>query len=137
MKTERQSKFQEIDDYLASQPEQVRTPLEKIREVIRKAIPDAEEMISYQMPSFKYHGMIAWYAPSKNHFAIYMRPKFLLDFKDQLSAYSLTKSAIQFSYNQPVPEALITEMVSAAAKENLANKIAKDAAKNSKPKKEK
>jgi uncharacterized protein YdhG (YjbR/CyaY superfamily) len=130
-------KFQEIEDYLAAQPERARKPLEKIREIIRKALPDAEEAISYQMPSFKYHGMIAWYAPSKNHFAIYMRPKFLLDFKDQLSAYSQTKSAVHFNYNQQVPEALITEMALAAARENMNNKIAKDAAKNSKPKKEK
>jgi len=131
------AQYPEIDEYLASQPERARKPLEKIREVIRKAIPEAEEAISYQMPSFKYHGMIAWYAPSKNHFAIYMPPKFLAEFKEQLSAYSQTKSAIHFDYNKPVPEALITEMVLAAARENLNNKIAKDAAKNTKPKKTK
>ena len=66
-----------------------------------------------------------------------MRPKFLVDFKDRLSAYSQTKSAIHFAYDQMVPEALITEMVNAAANENRSNKIAKEAAKNSKPKKEK
>lgn len=129
--------YPEIDEYLASQAERARKPLEKIREVIRKAIPEAEEAISYQMPSFKYHGMIAWYAPSKNHFAIYMPPKFLVEFKEQLSAYSQTKSAIHFDYNKPVPEALITEMVLATARENLNNKIAKDASKNTKPKKPK
>jgi len=124
--------YPEIDDYLAAQPDRDRLPLEKIREVIRKALPDAEEAISYQMPSFKYHGMVAWYAPSKNHYAIYMPPKFLVQFKEQLAQYSQTKSAIHFDYNKPVPEALITEMVVAAAQENLNNKIAKDAAKNTK-----
>lgn len=132
-----ETQYPEIDEYLASQPERARKPLEKIREVIRKAIPEAEEAISYQMPSFKYHGMIAWYAPSKNHFAIYMPPKFLVEFKEQLSIYSQTKSAIHFDYNKPVPEALITEMVLATARENLNNKIAKDASKNTKPKKPK
>lgn len=124
--------YPEIDAYLAAQSDRDRLPLEKIREIIRKALPEAEEAISYQMPSFKYHGVIAWYAPSKNHYAIYMPPKFLVQFKEQLSAYSQTKSAIHFDYNKPVPEALITEMVVAAARENLNNKIAKDAAKNTK-----
>ena len=124
--------YPEIDAYLAAQSDRDRLPLEKIREIIRKALPEAEEAISYQMPSFKYHGVIAWYAPSKNHYAIYMPPKFLVQFKEQLSAYSQTKSAIHFDYNKPVPEALITEMVVAAARENLNNKIAKDATKNTK-----
>lgn len=128
--------YPEIDAYLAAQPEQARIPLEKIRETIRKAIPDAEEAISYQMPSFKLNGMIAWYAPSKNHYAIYMPPKYLVQFKEQLAQYSQTKSAIHFDYNKPVPETLITDMVQAAARENLLNKVAKDAAKNTKkPKK--
>lgn len=128
--------YPEIDAYLAAQPDRDRLPLEKIREIIRKALPDAEEAISYQMPSFKYHGMVAWYAPSKNHYAIYMPPKFLVQFKEQLAQYSQTKSAIHFDYNKPVSESLITEMVLAAARENLNNKIAKDAAKNTKkPKK--
>lgn len=125
--------YPEIDAYLEAQPTDKRQPLEKIREIIRKALPDAEEAISYQMPSFKYHGMVAWYAPSKKHYAIYMPPKFLVQFKEQLSQYSQTKSAIHFDYNKPVPEMLITEMVVAAARENLNNRIAKDAAKNTKP----
>ncbi len=125
--------YPEIDAYLAAQPTDKREPLEKIRKIIRKALPEAEEAISYQMPSFKYHGMVAWYAPSKNHYAIYMPPKFLVQFKEQLAQYSQTKSAIHFDYNKPVPETLITEMVVAAARENLTNKIAKDAAKNTKP----
>lgn len=131
-----ESKFQDVDQYLADQPEHARKPLEKIREIIRKALPDAEEAISYQMPSFKYHGMVAWYAPSKNHYAIYMPPKFLVQFKEQLAQYSQTKSAIHFDYNKLVPEALITEMVLAAARENLNNKIAKDAVKNTKKQKQ-
>jgi len=132
---ESETKFQDVDQYLAAQPERARIPLEIIRETIRKAVPEAEEAISYQMPSFKYHGVVAWYAPSKNHYAIYMPPKFLVQFKEQLAPYSQTKSAIHFDYNKPVPVELITEMVLAAVHENLGNKIAKDAAKNSKKQK--
>jgi len=128
------TKLQEVDEYLASQPEHERLPLEMIRRTIKNAIPSAEEVISYQMPAFKFNGMIAWYAASKKHYAIYMRPKILIEFKDQLTSYGLTKSTIQFSYNQTLPEALIAEMVTFAAQDNLANKIAKDAASNSKPK---
>lgn len=130
-----ESKFQNVDQYLAAQSERARIPLEIIRETIRKAVPEAEETISYQMPSFKYHGVVAWYAPSKNHYAIYMPPKFLVQFKEQLAPYSQTKSAIHFDYNKPVPVELITEMVLAAVRENLKNKIAKEAAKNSKKQK--
>lgn len=129
---ESENKFQDVDQYLAAQPERARIPLEIIRETIRKAVPEAEEAISYQMPSFKLHGVVAWYAPSKNHYAIYMAPKFLVEFKEQLSQYSQTKSAIHFDYNKPVPVELITEMVLVAARENIGNKIAKDAAKNTK-----
>ena len=132
---ESENKFQDVDQYLAAQPERVSIPLEKIRETIRKAVPEAEEAISYQMPSFKYHGIVAWYAPAKNHYAIYMAPKFLVQFKEQLAQYSQTKSAIHFDYNNPVPVELITEMVLAAVRENLNNKIAKEAAKNSKKQK--
>lgn len=123
--------YPEIDVYLAAQPEEFRKPLEQIREIIRRALPDAEEAISYQMPSFKFHGMIAWYAPSKNHYAIYMRPKFLIDFREQLSGYSQTKSAIHFRYGEPLPEKLIARMVVAAATQNLNEKMAKEAARKS------
>ncbi len=126
------SQYPEIDAYLAALPEKARQPLEEIRQIIRKALPDAKETISYQMPSFKLNGMIAWYAPSKNHYAIYMPPKFLVQFKEQLAQYSQTKSAIHFDYNKPVPESLITEMVLAAACENMSIKVAKDATKNTK-----
>ena len=117
--------YPEIDAYLAAQPEKARKPLEEIRRIIRQVLPEAEEAISYQMPSFKLHGMIAWYAPSKNHYAIYMPPKYLVQFKEQLAQYSQTKSAIHFDYNKPVPEKLITEMVLAAARENLNKKMTK------------
>jgi uncharacterized protein YdhG (YjbR/CyaY superfamily) len=127
-----QKQYPEIDAYLAAQPEKNRQPLEEIRRIIRNALPDAEEAISYQMPSFKLNGVVAWYAPSKNHYAIYMPPKYLVRFREQLAQYSQTKSAIHFDYNKPVPEALITEMVLAAARENLLNKTAKDAAKSTK-----
>lgn len=128
--------YPEIDAYLEALPERERKPLEQIRSIMRSALPDAEEAISYQMPSFKYHGMVAWYAPSKNHYAIYMRPKSYIHFQEELAAYSQTKSAVHFEYGKPAPEKLITDLVVAAAKENMNEKIAKDAAKNTKkPKK--
>lgn len=124
--------YPEIDAYLAALSERERKPLERIRSIMRSALPDAEEAISYQMPSFKFHGVVAWYAPSKNHYAIYMRPKFYEDFQEELAAYSQTKSAVHFEYGKPVPEKLITDLVLAAAQENLNDKIAKEAMKNTK-----
>lgn len=126
------SQYPEIDAYLAALPEETRQPLEEIRRIIRKALPDAEEAISYQMPSFKLNGIIAWYAPSKKHYAIYMRPKFYTDFNEELATFSRTKSAIHFEYGKPVPEKLITDLVVAAAKENMNNKLVKETIKNTK-----
>lgn len=112
----------EIDHYFASQPENVRKILSQIRETIMEAVPEAEELISYQMPAFKYHGILAWYAPFKKHYSLFVRPQFFEPFKEELKAYKLTKSAIHFSYDQPVPVDLIRRIVLFVAGENLAKR---------------
>ncbi len=59
--------FKTIDDYLALQTEDIRTGLEKLRKTIHSIIPNAEEAISYQIPTFKYHGSLVGFAAFKNH----------------------------------------------------------------------
>ncbi len=111
--------IKDIDSYLAIQPENVRVILEKLRQTIKKAVPEAEEVISYQMLAFKFHGMLVWFAAFKNHYSIFVRPKVLQAFKDELKPYELAKSAIKFPLDKPLPVQLVTKIVRFGAKENL------------------
>lgn len=114
-------KFTTVDDYLISLPAEAREKLIKMRETIRKAAPKAEESISYGMPAFKQDGIICWYAAARNHYALYIVPALKNVFNDKLADYSQTKSAVHFSYDDPVPVRLITEIVKYKVKVNSRN----------------
>ena len=109
----------EVNAYLASLPKNVRIILEKIRKTIKEAVPEAAELISYQMPAFKFHGIIAWYAPFKNHYSLFIRPVIMQAFKEDLKPYKLSKSAIRFPLDHPVPVELITRIVRYSTDLNL------------------
>jgi uncharacterized protein YdhG (YjbR/CyaY superfamily) len=119
-----------VNAYLSSQPENTRAVLEKIRETIKKAVPDATELISYQMPAFKFHGIIAWYAPFKKHYSLFVRPIVMGAFQEDLKPYELSKSAIRFPLNHPVPVELITRIVKYSAELNLAKERSKKGKRN-------
>ncbi len=108
-----------IDEYFALQPMEKREVLEKLRFTIAKAAPQAEEVISYQMPAFKFHGMLVYFAAAKNHVGFYPMPKVIEVFKDQLKNYELTKGTIRFPYDKPLPVKLITEIVKYRVNANL------------------
>lgn len=111
----------DIDSYIEEQPEEVRAVLNKIRFTIKKALPEAEEVISYQMPALKFHEIVAWFASFKKHYTIFLPGKVLKEFKDDLKPYELIKSGAGFKipHGQPVPDQLITKLVKARAKEIL------------------
>lgn len=111
--------FKTVDEYLALQPDQARAHLELLRQTIRKAVPEAEEFISYQMPAYRLHGMIAFFAAFKNHYSFFAPPRVLLAFKDELKSYQTSKSAVRIPFGQPVPVELVTKMVQFGAIENL------------------
>jgi uncharacterized protein YdhG (YjbR/CyaY superfamily) len=108
-----------VKEYIAAQPPKARIALEKIRQTIKKAVPTSEEVISYGMPAFKYHGMLVWFAAPKDHYALYARPKFWD--KLEIKQYRTSKSTIKFPLDKPVPINLITKIVKYIAKENLKN----------------
>lgn len=114
--------FQTADEYIATFPENVQKILETVRKAIRQAVPEAEEVISYNIPAFKYHGWIFYYSAYKAHFSLSCPPPFTVFdvFKKELSPYKLSKSTIQFPLDQPVPVKLITDMAKFRAKESLA-----------------
>ena len=129
MESNKSTGFKNVDDYIALQPEQIRLTLEILRQTIKKAAPEAEEVISYQMPGYKFYGVLVWFAAFKSHIGFYCIPSVLQKFKDQLSAYKLTKSAIRFPFGTPVPEKLITAIVREAITESHNRKTAKEALK--------
>ena len=108
----------DVDTFMAAQPENVRGILEKMRQIIKDAVPEAIELISYQMPAFKFHGMLAWYATFKNHYSLFV-PKVLPIFKDELMQYKLSKGGIRFPLDHPIPVELVTKIIQYAAKVNL------------------
>ena len=109
-----------IDEYIALQPEKVRALLEKLRQTIKAAAPDAEEVISYKMPAFRYHGILVYFAAFKNHYSLFPANSSLItDMKDELKKYNTSKGTLQFKFEEPLPVALIKKIVKERVKQNL------------------
>lgn len=111
--------FSTPEEYIRFQPENHRINLELIRQTVREAVPDATEAISYQMPSFKYHGMLCFYAVFKDHYSLFVAPEVHIAFAGELKKFKTTKSAIHFPFDRPVPVELIVRIVRFAAITNL------------------
>jgi len=116
-----ETQFKTIDEYIALQPERNILPLEKIRETIREAAPDAEETISYQMPAFKYFGILVYFAGFKNHIGLYALPSGTESFQKELAGYKMGKGSIQFPLDKPIPYDLIRKIVLFRIEENIMN----------------
>jgi uncharacterized protein YdhG (YjbR/CyaY superfamily) len=108
-----------IDDYVAAFPEAIQKVLEKIRATVRKAAPNAEEAISYGMPTFKLEGNLVHFAAFKNHFGFYPTSSGTAKFKKELSIYEGSKGAVRFPMGKPIPFALIAKIVKFRVRENL------------------
>ena len=108
-----------IDEYILSFPETVQQMLQELRETIRSAAPEAMECISYNMPAFKYHGMLVYFAGYKNHIGFYPTASGIRAFKDKLSDYPFSKGTVRFPLNESLPLDLIREMVDFRVRENL------------------
>lgn len=117
--TTKQSTPKDIDDYIARFPEDIQELLEKIRLTIKAAAPEAEERISYQMPTFALEGNLVHFAAYKNHIGFYPTPAGIEEFEDELSPYIGGKGTVKFPFNKPIPYDLITKIVKYRAKENL------------------
>lgn len=101
--------FKSVDDYIALQPRRVQGVLERVRSAIRKALPEAEEAISYQIPAYKEHGCtVLYFAAWKEHYSIYPAGERLAAaFEKELAPYQLGKGTIRFPLSEPVPVRLI------------------------------
>jgi uncharacterized protein YdhG (YjbR/CyaY superfamily) len=116
---------QNIDDYIAGFPEDTQAILQKMRETIKKAAPEAEETINYQIPTFTLHGNLVHFAGYKKHVGFYPTPSGIEKFKEQLSAYEGAKGSVKFPLDQPIPYELIAEITAYRVQENLEKAAAK------------
>jgi uncharacterized protein YdhG (YjbR/CyaY superfamily) len=114
-----------IDEYIAGFPEDIQVILQKIRKMVHTAAPEAQEKISYQMPTFFLEGNLVHFAAFKNHIGFYPTPSGTEKFKKEISAYQAAKGSIQFPLDEPMPYELITRIVEFRMKENLAKAKAK------------
>ena len=122
--------FKSVDEYIASQPEAVRGILGRVRSTIRKALPRAEEVISYQIPTYKLpSGAVLYFAGWKKHYSLYpITQRVAAAFKQELAPYELDKSTIRFPLTLPVPLKLIERIAKLRAKEVAGRQKAKPAA---------
>jgi len=111
----------DIDAYIELQSENTRGILLEIRQTIIKAVPEAEELISYQMPAFRFHGMLVWFAAFNHHYSIFIGRQILDLFQEELRPFELSKSgsAIKIPLDKPVPVQLLSKIIKSAAKANL------------------
>ncbi len=113
------TKFTSVDEYIASQPEAVQRVLRRVRSAIRKAVPEAEEGISYKIPAYKLHGRtMLYFAGWKQHYSLYpSNDHMVAAFKDDLAEYEVEKGTIRFPLARPVPVKLIEGIATFRAKE--------------------
>jgi len=120
-KDQQQKPAKNVDEYLAAAPEDVRPVLEKLRRTIRAAAPKAEEVISYQIPMFKYHGPLVFFAAFKNHCSFYVVSKPVMEtFSSELKPWDTSGTTIHFSAKNPLPASLVKKIVKARIEENEA-----------------
>ena len=110
-----------VDEYLKALPEDVRTTLEKLRHTIKAAAPEAEEIISYQIPTYKYMGPLVHFAAQKNHCSLtFVSANILKIFEKELKSYKVSGRTIHFTPDKPLPASLVEKIVKERIRENEA-----------------
>jgi len=110
---------QTVDDYIAGFPAEIQVILPQIRSIIREIVPDADEVISYQMPTYRLHGNLVHFAAFKHHIGFYPAPSGVTAFEQELAPYKHAKGSIRFPLDEPIPYALIRKIVEFRVEENL------------------
>jgi uncharacterized protein YdhG (YjbR/CyaY superfamily) len=122
--------FESVDEYIASQPEATRDVLERVRRTIRKALPGAEEVISYQIPAYKLNGRtVIYFAGWRQHYSVYpSTDRLVARFKKDLARYEVSKGTIRFPLSEAVPVKLIEAVARFRGEEVAEREKAKAAA---------
>ncbi len=119
-----------IDAYLDALPEKQKSALTHLRKIIRETAPTAEEVISYGMPAYKYHGMLVYFAAFKKHCSLFSVNNDV--FEEELQDYKTSKGTIQFSPEKPLSDDLVKRIVQFRMKANEENSALKQTVKKSK-----
>ncbi|MCU0486294.1 MAG: DUF1801 domain-containing protein [Anaerolineales bacterium] len=114
--------YNTIDEYIATFPAEVQKLLQEMRATIRAAAPEAQEKISYQMPTFYLKGNLVHFAAHQKHIGFYPAPSGIEAFQAELAVYKGAKGSVQFPINQPLPLDLVRRIVEYRLAENLKNK---------------
>ncbi len=115
----KKSGINSIDEYIATFPKDIQKILQELRATIKAAAPDAEEKISYQMPTFFLNGNLVHFAAFKKHIGFYPTPSGIEAFQKELSVYDGAKGSVQFPIDEPMPLKLISRIVKFRAAENI------------------
>ena len=113
------TKFESVDQYIATFPASTKKILKEMRMTIKEAAPDAEEVISYNMPAFKQQGILVYYAGYGKHIGFYPVSSAITAFKKDLSDFELSKGTVRFPLDRPIPFDLVTKIVKFRVAENL------------------
>jgi uncharacterized protein YdhG (YjbR/CyaY superfamily) len=113
--------FASVNAYLRAAPPAARAALQKLRKTIKAAAPEATEVISYGIPSFKHHGYLVGFAAFKNHCSFFPGTA-LAAFKKELASYETSKGTIRFTVDKPLPAALVRKLVKARIAQNEAKR---------------
>ena len=111
-----------IDEYIATFPESIQEILQEIRRTIKESAPQAQEAISYRIPTFQLNGNLVHFAAFKDHIGFFPTSSGVDAFQKELSGYETSKGTIRFPLDKPIPFDLIRKMVKFRVKENLERK---------------
>lgn len=110
--TPKRAPVKDVDAYLASAPKELRPVLENLREAIKTAAPKAEEVISYQIPTYKYHGQLVHFMARASHCSFITVNKEVLEkFKDELAGFDTSGTTIHFTAENPLPAAALVKKI--------------------------
>ncbi len=112
-------KCETVDQYIAQFPDSTQELLQGLRKIIKNAAPKADESISYNMPAYKYHGILVYFGAAKNHIGFYPTASPVIAFKKELEKYATSKGAIQFPMDKKIPAGLVRDIVKFKVLENL------------------
>ena len=118
--------IKDINSYLKLQSKEDRDALERIRKIVHELVPNAEEVISYGMPGFKYHGMLIGFAAFKKHCSLFpWNASTVVHFEEDLKKYTTSKGTIQFTLDKQLSVTLIKKIVKFRMKQNIEKHKAK------------
>lgn len=115
----RKKEFETIDKYIVLFPPEIQDRLRKLRQAIREEAPDAEETISYRIPTFRLNGNLVHFAAFKDHVSFFPTSSGVEAFRQELSGYKISKGTIQFPLDEPMPLDLVRKIVRFRVRENL------------------